>query len=102
MGTLGALIWLAGEEAIRFQATHQLSQAVMACHRVRIQRGLSPLSFIEPRCPRTCYRSQVCKGLAVRVKILKEQSQFLGVELDCSLGVAFYAVVPEVIFEDFL
>ncbi len=48
------------------------------------------------------HRSQVCKGLAVRVEILKERSQFLGLELDCSLGVAFYAVVPEVIFEDFL
>ena len=93
---------MAGDDSIRFQATHQLSQAVMACHRVRIERGLSPLSFHRTQVPENMHRSQVCKGLAVRVKILKEQSQFLGVELDCSLGVAFYAVVPEVIFEDFL
>ena len=99
MGTLGALIWLAGEEAIRFQATHQFSDGLPpGADRTRPQSSF----FHRTQVPENMHRSQVCKGLAVRVKILKEQSQFLGVELDCSLGVAFYAVAPEVIFEDFL
>ena len=31
-------------------STHQFSQVVIACHRVRIDRGFRPRSRIEPRC----------------------------------------------------
>ena len=40
---------LVGEESISCHSTHQFSQVVMACLRVRIDRGLKPHSFFEPR-----------------------------------------------------
>ena len=46
-------------------------------------------------------RGDIPEGLTFGVKVLKEQPDFLGVELDRRLGTAFDLVVAEVIVEDF-
>ena len=76
MGTLWALIWLAGGDFINSQATHQFNQVVIACQRLRVDRGTSPRMLVwcllAAEVSEDMKRGDIPEGLTFGVKVLRD------------------------------